>query len=279
MRKLANGIWVTEVRSPDGATAIIADHGAQLISWIPVDGKEALYLSAQSKFGGTSAIRGGVPIIFPQFGERGSGTRHGFARLLAWHQIFSGTLQEHAVVRFRLGIEDLLAFNWPHQFEMMFEMSISAQQLNMSLTVHNRSDHAWEFCAALHTYLGVSDIANIEIAGLQDSRYLDQVAGGTPSIQDAKALRIDAEVDRIYPAVKMPVAIIDRDRTVTIRNHGLRDVVVWNPGKEKAAQIGDMAAQDYRSFVCIEAAAIDKPVRLGAGETWSGSQHIMVRNN
>jgi glucose-6-phosphate 1-epimerase len=279
VRKSVNGIWVTEVQSPDGATAVIADHGAHLLSWKPADGIEALYLSPQSKFGGNSAIRGGVPIIFPQFGERGSGTRHGFARLLPWHQEFFGIEDNHAVVRFRLSNDDVVDFKWPHQFDMIFDMSISARQLNMSLTVRNRSDHAWEFCAALHTYLGVSDIANIEITGQQDSRYLDQVTGGTPSIQDAKSLRIDAEVDRIYQAAKMPVTVNDRDRTVVIRNHGFSDVVVWNPGKEKAAQMSDLAAQDYRSFVCVEAAAVDKAVRLAVGETWSGSQHIMISSN
>jgi glucose-6-phosphate 1-epimerase len=183
------------------------------------------------------------------------------------------------VVRFRLSNEDAPDFNWPHRFELMFEMSISAQQLTMTLNVHNLSDESWDFCAALHTYLSVSDIADIEIEGLQSNRYIDQAAGGTLATQDTQSLRIEVEVDRIYQAVEMPVVLNDRDRTVTISNHGFSDVVIWNPGKEKAAQIGDMAAEDYRAFVCVEAGAIDKAVTLAAGETWSGSQTIMVRNN
>lgn len=68
----------------EGATALVALHGAQVLSWIPADGRERLFLGAQAELGPGSAIRGGIPVIFPQFGDRGVLRKHGFARLLDW---------------------------------------------------------------------------------------------------------------------------------------------------------------------------------------------------
>jgi glucose-6-phosphate 1-epimerase len=55
----------------NGATALVALHGAHVLSWIPADGRERLFLSERAKCGGGAAVRGGVPVIFPQFAERG----------------------------------------------------------------------------------------------------------------------------------------------------------------------------------------------------------------
>ena len=83
-RQLRDGVMVTHLQSRDGASAIVADHGAHLLSWCPAGGAEALFLSRTSAYGGSAAIRGGVPVIFPQFGALGSGQRHGFARNTDW---------------------------------------------------------------------------------------------------------------------------------------------------------------------------------------------------
>jgi len=278
MRKLFNDVWVTELQSPDGATILIADHGAHVLSWKPAGAQEALYLSERSKYGANSAIRGGVPIIFPQFGERGSGQRHGFARLLTWSPDFAGIEQGRAVARFRLSSEEAngSGSGWPHRFDLLYEVAVSGQELHLSLAVHNPSDQAWEFGAALHTYLRVSDLDQVEIGGLHNIRYLDQTGSGAPALQEDALLRIDAEVDRIYLGVAEPIILTDADRVVTVRKQGFSDAVIWNPGPEKSSQLADMAANDYRAFVCIEAGAVEKHVTLAAGERWVGSQSVTV---
>src|SRR3954463_8096737 len=73
------------LRADDGATAEIHHHGAHVTSWRPSpDGDERLYLSGASEYGDGKAIRGGIPIIFPQFATEGPLPRHGFARTTAW---------------------------------------------------------------------------------------------------------------------------------------------------------------------------------------------------
>jgi glucose-6-phosphate 1-epimerase len=280
MRENFNGIPATELRSADGAVALIADHGAHLLSWTPAGGEPVLYLSDKSQYGGASAIRGGVPIIFPQFGERGSGKRHGFARVQEWTCQFAGVEDGRAVARFRLARNALAGDAWQHGFQLEYQIAFSAQQLALSLEVTNTSNDAWEFCAALHTYLRVADISGLSgglsIIGLQGTRYLDQVAGGIFGEQAEPALQIAGEIDRIYAGVAGPLLLDDGARQIKVDKTGFQDVVVWNPGKVKAAALSDMAPLDYASFVCVEAGAILEPVVLEPGQRWSGVQTISV---
>ena len=89
------------LRAPDGAEATITLYGAHLVSWRPARsagrerqpgeaGPERLFMSSLSALDGSRAIRGGVPVIFPQFAERGEGMRHGFARVSTWRVLDSG---------------------------------------------------------------------------------------------------------------------------------------------------------------------------------------------
>ena len=54
-----------------GARAVVALHGAQVLSWAPPGGEERLYLSPKAVFDGHSAVRGGIPVCFPQFADLG----------------------------------------------------------------------------------------------------------------------------------------------------------------------------------------------------------------
>ena len=62
------------IATPDGAQATVTLFGAHLVSWKTGDGNERLFCSSESKRDGSAAIRGGVPVIFPQFGARGDGS-------------------------------------------------------------------------------------------------------------------------------------------------------------------------------------------------------------
>jgi glucose-6-phosphate 1-epimerase len=269
-----NNVPATELHSPDGASALIADHGAHLLSWKLADGQDVLYLSERSKYGAGDAIRGGVPVIFPQFGERGNGKRHGFARVCEWQLQSSGVEGEHAVARYRLDAEHAAAFGWGHDFELYYEIAFNTKELTLTLDVHNRGDAPMTFNAALHTYLRVADIDAVEIFGLQHAGYIDQVQGGVQATQDDAMLTVGGEIDRIYLDVQKPLILSCRQRSLSVRKQGFADVVVWNPWADKAAQLSDMTADDYRAFVCVEAGAIGDAITLQPGETWRGVQSI-----
>ena len=102
--------------APDGAQATVTLYGAHLISWQGADGRERLFCSTQSSLDGKRAIRGGVPVIFPQFAARGAGMRHGFARVSTWRVARSGIDDGWAFAVFALAPPDLApghAAAWP----------------------------------------------------------------------------------------------------------------------------------------------------------------------
>lgn len=66
--------------SMQGETAEVFLHGAHVTSWKSASGQERLFVSKQALFQPPKAIRGGVPVCFPQFGALGPLGQHGFAR-------------------------------------------------------------------------------------------------------------------------------------------------------------------------------------------------------
>ena len=84
MVEIARGLPTHKLSLPCGDELTVALHGAHVLSWVS-QGRERLYLSPHSVMDGHAAIRGGVPVCFPQFNQRGSLPKHGFARNLPWH--------------------------------------------------------------------------------------------------------------------------------------------------------------------------------------------------
>ena len=97
---------------PCGDSALVALHGAQVLSWV-AGGCERLYLSPQAVFDGQAAIRGGIPLCFPQFNQRGPLAKHGFARNLPW-QALAGAGSDQTVLRLTDNAQTRAW--WPHAF-------------------------------------------------------------------------------------------------------------------------------------------------------------------
>src|SRR5207253_5364111 len=82
-----NGGLVKVCITSPAATGEIYLHGAHVTSWKPRDAEEVLFVSSQSRWHADRAIRGGVPICFPWFGNKADDPRapaHGFVRTTAW---------------------------------------------------------------------------------------------------------------------------------------------------------------------------------------------------
>jgi glucose-6-phosphate 1-epimerase len=275
-RKLWNGIRVTELRSPGGAAALVAEHGAHVVSWIPAGGEEMLFVSERSHFDEEHAIRGGVPIIFPQFNRRGNGMRHGFARLAQWRPMSPVEGEGSAVVRYKLTQADTARFKWDQPFTAVYEVALGDKELSLSLTIGNPSEQSWQFTAALHTYLRVSTIGAVRLSGLQGASYTNFAQGGATGVQQQEFLEGVENVDYIFADVREPIGVYDKERLVFSSQRGFRDAVVWNPGAELAATISDLAPESHRFFLCVEAAAVEQPVVLRPHQGWTGVQRLTV---
>jgi glucose-6-phosphate 1-epimerase len=260
----------------DGSRAEIYLYGAHITSWIPAGGSEALFLSPKANFSSGMSIRGGVPIIFPQFGGLGPLPAHGFARNVTWELIESAS--DHAGLRLRESESGLKM--WPHKFELEYTVRIGGKQLEMSLKVTNTDSAPFEFTSALHTYLQVRDLHRTTIVGLKGVWFADKTKPSAgikrESTQKDELLEFPGEVDSVYFDVVNPVQLVQDEKKTTVEKSGFSDVVVWNPGPEKCAASKDMLPKSYLEFVCIEAAAVEKPISLSRGESWTGMQKLMA---
>src|SRR5262245_63188459 len=68
----------------DWSTAEVYLHGAQVTDFQKKGEPPLLFISQCSRFASGRPIRGGIPIVFPWFGEREGGSPHGFARMADW---------------------------------------------------------------------------------------------------------------------------------------------------------------------------------------------------
>ncbi len=259
-------------RDAHGMTIAAATLGGQVLSW-QAEGRERLFLGPRDRAARGTAVRGGAPVIFPQFAMRGPGGRHGFARRMPWRPV-AGTAPDRLV--FVLEDDAHTRAEWPHSFRLCLEASLAPRTLRLALDVHNTGGTSFDFAAALHTYLAVDDTAGTRIHGLSGRRFHDSTRDADGVDTDPVLALDGGEVDRIYAGVGGPLHLDDGPNRLAIVMSGFRDVVVWNPGAAKAAELPDLAPGDHRRFVCIEAARILAPVALGPGQCWRGEQVLSL---
>jgi glucose-6-phosphate 1-epimerase len=254
-----------QLRAPDGAEATITLYGAHLVSWKPLSttgagpAQERMFMSSLSALDGSRAIRGGVPVIFPQFAERGSGMRHGFARVSTWRVIDSGVEDGGAYAVLGLTQADLpaqLAAGWPHPFELNLRVTVHGAELAMVLDVRNTGPAAFPFAAALHTYHLVEDVEAVRIDGVQ-----------------TETLAVTDKLDQVFERIAGTVLFDNGADKLALEQSGFTDAVVWNPGAADAAALTDMEDEEYRRFVCIEPALL-APHTLEPGGSWRGTYRI-----
>lgn len=256
----------------DGASAEIYLHGGHLTSWLPSGGGEVLFLSPKAEFRPGAVIRGGTPIIFPQFAGLGPLPKHGFARSRAWALVEAEA--DWATLRLREDQSSLAV--WPHPFMLDYTVRLEGRQLALTLKASNPGPGTFHFSAALHTYLRVDDLRQVSIHGLQGLRFADSADGERESTQREELLTFPGEIDRIYFNAPAPVELHDGKRIIRVEQSGFPDVVTWNPGATKCAALKDMQPDGYLQFVCLEAGVIEKPVTLAPGQSWVGTQRLVV---
>lgn len=250
----------------------VYEHGAHLCSWVSQD-REQLFLSKEANFNRGTAIRGGVPICFPQFASFGFGRKHGFARNLDWLLVEKETQR----MCFSLQANSSTREQWPHDFLLNFEIALDERSLSMRLQVKNTGDTSFSFGTALHSYFRAEDVRHCQIVGLQNHRFWNNGEDFKQRECDDNAqLYVNGPIDRVYFNVEAPVQLIEGDQKREISKTGFQDIVIWNPWKQGAQTMQDMSDDEYLQMLCIEAANVDCPTALGAGETWQGSQSICL---
>ncbi len=263
---------VSELSFVEMARGAVCTQGAHATRWRARDGRDVLFVSAQSRFQKGTAIRGGVPIVFPWFGddpEQRGRPAHGFARRVAWQPVAAHTDIGAGRAAFEL-VDDAASHGlWPHAFraELLLEFG---EDLVMALAVTNRDASPFRFEAALHTYLAVGDVRTVEVRGLAGARYHDKVTGNRALVQREEVLRIVGETDRTYCGTSGSCLLTDPGlrRTIAIQAENAPSVVIWNPWIDKTARLLDLGDDEWPRFLCIESGCVlDDAVTLAPGAT------------
>ncbi len=271
------GLPACELTLPQGDRLQVALHGAHVLSWVS-GGQERLYLSPQSSVDGQAAIRGGVPVCFPQFNQRGPLAerlpKHGFARNVAWQADAAELTDDHARLTLRLKDKDQTRQWWPQSFEALLQIDMRPGAVQLTLNIHNTDAQPLAFSGALHTYLAVPDVTQASLQGLGGQAEWDSLTD--THAQAADTIHFAAEFDRVYEAAPNPLTL---NQTLQIsQSPSWAHTVVWNPAQDLCKRLADMPDDGWRHMLCVEAAQVYTPITLPAGGRWAGWQRLQVRN-
>jgi glucose-6-phosphate 1-epimerase len=259
-------IPMLEISTP-WSTAEVYLQGAHVTQFRKREEPPLLFLSQCSRFVEGQPIRGGIPVIFPWFGQREGLGQHGFARVKAWDLKEVAPLPDGSVrVRFRLPTCPEAAGFPPFTADYLVTVS---QSLTLQLVITSQSkDAEFTFENCLHTYFEVGDVTAISIQGLKGLDYLDKVAHFVEQTETHDALRIASEVDRIYENATGTVEIHDPrlGRKIRVEKQGSASTVVWNPWIAKSRQMPDFGDEEYERMICVESGNVaSNSIRLPPG--------------
>src|SRR5574344_2572245 len=238
------------------ADAEICLYGAHVTSFIPNGSFDMLWMSPDSDFEVGKPIRGGIPLCFLRFGPHAtdpSKPAHGFARLMYWDVAETASLENgETLVKLQLNASDETRAYWPFDFRAELSIIVS-RTLSVSLNIFNTGSQPFEYSAALHSYLSVSEIKNVLVEGLQGVSYYNGF-GNELTVQQENLIKIEKEENRRYVNANSECLIFDTifRRVITAAKEGSNVTVVWNPWEETCAKMNDMPDDGYQDFICVE---------------------------
>ncbi|WP_369988792.1 D-hexose-6-phosphate mutarotase [Pseudomonas xanthosomatis] len=261
------------------AELLIAQQGAQILSYQRVGEPPLLWLSEDAIFRQGKSVRAGVPVCWPWFGnlQRNpepvkamySGSEapaHGLARTRDWQLLAADQQGEGLSVTFTLPQAQGELPGWAHNVALTLQVEL-ASDLKLTLTSHNQGDSPVTISQALHSYFAVSDVRQVQVEGVEGLSYIETLADWQQRQQQG-ALGFAGETDRIYLDTPQTLSINDPhwQRRITLTSSGSRSAVIWNPWTERARELADMADDGWQRMLCIETANVwDDVVTLKPG--------------
>ena len=145
----------------------VHDFGACLLSYKTggPDSRECIFLSRDAKLDGSKAVRGGIPLVFPQFGHPDkSMPQHGFLRTNFWKADESSAYdnEDGAGISYKLQLKDVKNSRggvWGDDTEydcsFSYNIKIGAKTITTCLEITNTGNKSFQFQTLLHTYYHV----------------------------------------------------------------------------------------------------------------------------
>jgi glucose-6-phosphate 1-epimerase len=266
-----HGELTRAVITTPAASATVYLQGAHVAEWQPTGHQPVLFMSDASAFKRGKAIRGGIPVIFPWFGDRHDGHpggAHGFARTEEWEFGFAALVGDELHMSLLLTPnETSRALGFDH-FRVVYHLTIG-RELSLKLTVASDGETPLVYEEALHTYFAIGDIRQTSVTGLHNIEYIDKRNGGARKVQTDDPLVLTRDTDRVYLSTESTCVIDDaaNRRKITVAKTNSSTTIVWNPWADLTAKMADMEPDGWQSMICIETAnAGDASITLAHGE-------------
>jgi glucose-6-phosphate 1-epimerase len=274
---------IIELRHSSGGTCKLSTYAAHVLSWCPTPGNEQIFLGEMAEVGKLGqAIRGGVPICWPQFGtfENAKDTCklvHGFARKMFW----SVLRQSEDSVSLLLKSDDATRKNWAKEFEFIYTVSLGCNSMRMEMEVRNDNSSPLEFTGCLHSYWRCASSEKCVVEGLKGSK-LDIGIGDSfrgDGVEERASYQFpDAtQTQLLYGNCTDTVTLVeDGKRRLRLTKSNLPDWILWNTAAENGSNIKDLKEGEYKNYVCIEPGFCSQPIRVAAGATWVASHEARL---
>ncbi len=237
--------------------------GAQVLHTALGSGLELLYLSPLVASFPDQPIRGGIPLMFPQFGDSGPLRKHGFVRDLQWTLVDE---REDAVsknISYFLDIKATDFPEWPFDASLQLNASVGSASFTIELSILNSGNENFSFTGGFHPYFAISSRKDIQVNGLEVLSFRDSFPG-----ENAYVLNGDGLVERQYMG-DAEIQFYNGSHWLKLTSSGFDSWMVWNPGSAGATKISDLPDADWDKFICIEPIVLAKPIFLEQGKTFN----------
>ena len=276
---MASNDPITIKHAKSGAQCTIYPFGAHVTSYKTAAGKELLFISRDAILDGSKAIRGGIPLCFPQFGQPDkSMPQHGFLRNNYWKECDGSRFDddESAGISMELDLKDVVnsrGGKWDLDTKLdakcTYTIKINGNGFTTTICMENLGEEAYDFQVLLHNYFLVQERLALDgtmcnVKGLEGYSVSDKVSGEDYVLGADPVTIPEIIIDRVYTHQKDKM---DLDLTITsgpknnisLTASGEVDGtpvvvsgVVWNPHEEKTKAMGDFGDDQYQDMICVE---------------------------
>ena len=248
--------YPTVVLANKYGSAEVALLGGNVHSYRPTGHAPVVFRPAKKdeEYNRGDKFHGGVPVCWPQFGNRFSKElpQHGFASKMVFDVRGTEYTEEKTEITLGLRSCDDTRATWPHDFDLALKVSVT-MKLNLSLTTTNTGAEPFDFSCGFHPYLVLRDRDAAYVRGVDGCECILANRDGDLGVRNGD-LRLDHAPDDVLvlpDAPKHEFAVIDPGlrRAIAVVSTGNTREVVWNSGEDAPCDHGN---EDWRKFVCVE---------------------------
>lgn len=255
-----------------GNVVVSQSLGAQILALAPRD----VFYCSPILNGSEVCLRGGQPVLFPQFADRGELKKHGFVRDVDWHleSVTETVGCTELCYSLNISSEDRPDRpDWPYAAVLNLRIKLAANALTQQFEVLNAGDVGFSWTGGLHPYFRVADLSAASLTGLSGVSYEDRYSGVESSIGPLE-LRWDKEPCEKLFAAAPDLTLLSDVMSLKLSATGFDQWMIWNPGKRGAVDLNDLPDADWNKFVCIEPVCVSKPIALRPGECFTGKFEV-----